>query len=110
MSDSPEFQSQVLASFAALNDRIAGLDTKIDALRTRQEQMGFELNNRISRLQDSITTLREDMQYGVNAADHTARNLENTRQETRLLSENQSILYRKLNSMDDRLRSLEDKQ
>jgi hypothetical protein len=78
---------------------VGGLDDKLTSLRV-------ELMARMDRLQNTLTTARDDLAVNMGAVDHMARSIGNVRDDVRQLSETLSVYIRRLKSLEDRFNGL----
>ena len=72
-------------------------------------QLRVDLVDRMDRLQDTMTRLRDDIAVNFGSTDAVRRANDNTRNELRALNDVVMAMVRKARSMEDRIQTLESK-
>lgn len=70
-------------AFTGLDTRVAGLDTRVAALNSAFTGLRTDLMDRMDRLQDSITAMRDDIAVNMAAVERADRNTHSVREEGR---------------------------
>ncbi len=110
MSDEPGAKpvaAQVELLLARMEALRASLDdTALKRIEAGQIKMRADMMERIDRLENGITGMRDDLAVTLGASDSVRRAHNNTREEMRDISESVSALYRKLARLETQMREL----
>lgn len=83
---------------------------RLDRLEASQNKLRADVMERIDRVQNAVTQLRDDHVVNFGASDAVKRANENTREELRSLSEVVFTLVRQLRAISTRVEQLEEKR
>ena len=108
MSD--DSTDRILTAIEALVGRLDQMDGRLDRLEAGQNKLRADVMERIDRVQNAVTQLRDDYAVNFGASDAVKRANENTREELRSLSEVVFTLVRQLRAVSGRVDQLEEKQ
>jgi chromosome segregation ATPase len=89
-----------------LMGRMDRLEAGQERLETSQTSLRADTMERMDRLQDSLTDIRNDIGVNFGASDAVKRANDNTREEVRALSEMMSALVRKVRALETRVREI----
>jgi uncharacterized coiled-coil DUF342 family protein len=98
---------RIVAFSASIDDgALARIEAEQVKLRTELGKTRVDVMERIDRLQNVITGMRDDMTVNYGATDTVRQAHDNTRQELRNLGDSVSALYRKLTRLETQVRDL----
>jgi chromosome segregation ATPase len=89
-----------------LREDQTGMRADITQMRADITQMRSVLMDRIDRLQDRITEVRDDIGVAMGSADAMQRANDNTRELVRLQGEQMSIMFRQIKRLEDKVRTI----
>src|ERR1019366_6550894 len=95
------------AGQTARMDRLeAGMTTRIDRLEAGQIATRVDLMERMDRLQDSLTAVRDDIGVNMGAVDAMQRANDNTRELVRAQGEQMTVMWRQLKNLEANVREI----
>jgi chromosome segregation ATPase len=97
--------AHVEAGHASLRRDMA---TREDLTRMREEltRTRVDIMDRIDRLQNTVSAIRDDIAVNMGAADAAQRVNDNTREDLRSLREQVSVMWRQLKAVEARVREI----
>lgn len=108
---------KVETGLASLSARIAEVETglnslgaRIDAvaagLGARIDKVAFDLTDRIGRLQDNITSIRDDIAVTYATANNSRGLNDNTREDVKHLANQVNVMYLRIKQIEARIREI----
>jgi phage shock protein A len=91
---------------ASIGTKLSALETGLSSVEAGQTKLRADVMERIDRLEDGITGMRDDLTVTFGASDSVRRAHSSTREELRELSDSVSALYRKLARLETQVREL----
>jgi chromosome segregation ATPase len=89
-----------------LREDQTGMRGDVTQMRADITQMRSVIMDRIDRLQDRITEVRDDIGVAMGSADAMQRANDNTRELVRLQGEQMSIMFRQIKRLEDKVRTI----
>ena len=99
-------QTSLRDDVASLREDVASLRADVGRFDVKQTSLRVDIMERMDRLQNSLTDIRNDISANFGSADAVKRANDNTREELRALGDVVSALYRKINSLETRVREI----
>ena len=84
----------------------AALTTRLDRFDAGQTRLRADLMDRMDRLQDQLTDMRNDIAVNFGTADAAHRANDNTREQLSLLREQVSVMYQQIKRLEARVREI----
>jgi len=104
---------RVLIALAGLADRLGRLETgqsavdaRLDRMETSTTTLRVDLMARMDRLENSLTDIRNDIVVNLGGVDAVKRVHDNTREELRLMGDQMSMLFKKIQRLETRVREI----
>ncbi len=94
------------AGLTALRTDVTPLRTEMTALRTEMIALRTDLMERMDRLQNGMTLLRDDVSVNFGAVETVRRVNDNTREELRALGDVVSAMHRQIHRLQNDVREL----
>jgi hypothetical protein len=102
-----EVRADVRASLGEVQaDMRASLGEVRADMHAEMTQMRTVIMDRIDRLQDRVTEIRDDIGVAMGSADAMQRANDNTREIVRLQGEQMSIMFRQIKRLEDKVRNI----
>jgi len=91
---------------ASMRDAQARTDARLDRIEASQTSLRVDLMARIDRLENGLTDIRNDIVVNFGAVDAVKRANDNTREEMRLMGEQMTMMFRKIQRLETRVREI----
>jgi hypothetical protein len=102
----PDMGDDIMSILMRLEAGQTRLDTGLSSLEAGQAKLRIDVMERIDRLQDTVTAIRDDIVVNFGATDAVKRAHDSTREEMRAYSEILTQIVRKVRTLESQVREL----
>ncbi len=93
--------------FDTLEQRFDKLEQRFDKLEAGQTQLRVAVMDRIDRLENALSEIRDDIGVNMGRADRAHQAADSTRSELRELSQEMTVMWRQIKRLDTRVSDIE---
>jgi uncharacterized protein (UPF0335 family) len=89
-----------------MEGRLGRMDARLDRMENSTTTLRVDLMARMDRLENSLTDIRNDIVVNLGGVDAVKRVHDNTREELRLMGDQMSMLFKKIQRLETRVREI----
>jgi acetyl-CoA carboxylase alpha subunit len=102
-------ENAILAALSRLEAGQASVESRLTSVEAGQTRLRVDLMERMDRMENKMTALRDDMVVNLGSNDAVKRANENTRESLRALEDVVSVIHRKVMRLETQVQNLEEK-